>query len=78
MGMFNWTPGPDRHISSPYLYVYFVVTLPLTLLVYAAWFWWFKVNQKVRKLMGKTLPGQPRLLSRNQRAFSGPEHYQRL
>jgi len=46
MEMFNWSPGPDERVASPYLYVYFVVTIPLTVMVYVAWFWWFHRNQK--------------------------------
>ena len=46
MNMFDWSPGPDQSIASPYLYVYFAVTIPVTLLVYAAWFSWFRFNQK--------------------------------
>ena len=44
--MFNWAPGPGERIASPYLYVYFVVTVPVTALVYATWLWWFRVSQK--------------------------------
>lgn len=46
MEMFNWRPGPGESVASPYLYVYFVATIPLTLMVYAAWFWWFRYSQK--------------------------------
>ncbi|KAK3711955.1 hypothetical protein LTR37_009267 [Vermiconidia calcicola] len=46
MGMFNWWPGDDQPIASPYVWVFFVVTVPLTAMVYAAWFWWFNVSQK--------------------------------
>ena len=45
-GMFNWTPSPGEPIASPYLYVYFVVTVPITIFVYVAWVWWFKYYQK--------------------------------
>lgn len=46
MQMFNWSPGPGQSVSSPYLWIYFVVTIPLTGMVYAAWFWYFRVTQK--------------------------------
>lgn len=46
MEMFNWRPGPGEPVASPFLYVYFVVTIPLTLMVYVAWFWWFRHSQK--------------------------------
>ncbi len=45
-GMFNWRPGPDQNIASPYLYVFFVVTVPLTAVLYIAWFVWFRYSQK--------------------------------
>lgn len=35
-GMFNWSPGPGGSIASPYLYVFFVVTVPLTIFLYIA------------------------------------------
>jgi len=44
--MFNWNPKPGEAIASPLLYVFFVVTIPITLLVYAAWFLWFRFSQK--------------------------------
>ena len=44
--MFDWNPGPGQEIASPYLYVYFVVTVPVTLMVYFAWFGWFKFNKR--------------------------------
>lgn len=35
-GMFNWSPAPGGQIASPYLYVFFVVTVPLTIFLYIA------------------------------------------
>ena len=46
MDMFNFFPGPDESICSPYIWIFFVITVPVTALVYAAWIWWFKFNQK--------------------------------
>lgn len=40
--MFQWPFEDENSIASPYTWVYFVVTIPLTLVVYAAWVWWFK------------------------------------
>ena len=40
--MFNWEPAEGQSIASPYLYVFFVVTIPLTVLVYIGWWWWFR------------------------------------
>lgn len=47
MQLFNWTPdggGPPQ--ASPYLYVYFVITIPLTLIIIAAWLLWYYKVQK--------------------------------
>ena len=46
MEMFNWRPGPGESIASPYLWVYWVVTVPITVLVYIVWVWWFRHTQK--------------------------------
>lgn len=48
-GMFNWTPSDDLPLASPYLYVYFVVAIPVTVLVYVAWVLWFKFAEKQYK-----------------------------
>lgn len=45
-GMFNWDASEGQAIASPYLYVFFVVTIPLTLLVYAGWVFWFRRLEK--------------------------------
>ncbi|KAH9844576.1 hypothetical protein Tdes44962_MAKER07273 [Teratosphaeria destructans] len=43
--MFQWDI-PDGSSVSPYLWVYFVVTIPLTIVVYLLWVWWFKHSQR--------------------------------
>lgn len=48
-GMFNWSPAAGESIASPYLYVFFAVTVPLTLLVYSLWLWWFARLEKAHK-----------------------------
>lgn len=48
MTMFQW-PAKEGALVSPYLWVYFAVTIPLTLIVYGAWVWWFRVAQKSYK-----------------------------
>lgn len=48
-GMFNWSPAAGERIASPYLYVFFAVTVPLTLLVYSLWLWWFARLEKAHK-----------------------------
>lgn len=46
MQMFNWYPNHDQPIASPFLYIYFVVTVPVTGFVWVIWYWWFKLSQK--------------------------------
>lgn len=48
-GMFNWSPTGGENIASPYLYVFFAVTVPLTVLVYLLWLWWFARLEKEHK-----------------------------
>ncbi|KAI5357830.1 Putative corA, transmembrane region [Septoria linicola] len=48
-GMFNWYPQAGEKIASPYIYIFFVVTVPLTLVVYALWLWWFARMEKEHK-----------------------------
>lgn len=55
MQMFNWNPGPGQPIASPYLYVFFAVTIPVTIMIYAAWFWWDRYSQ--RKYRKKRVDG---------------------
>jgi hypothetical protein len=40
MTMFNWNSSGDSNLASKWLWVYFVVTVPLTALVLAAWWAW--------------------------------------
>lgn len=45
--MFDWKPslsyGPEQSPTmSPFFWVYWVVTVPLTSLVLMGWFWWYK------------------------------------
>ncbi|KXL45439.1 hypothetical protein M433DRAFT_153566 [Acidomyces richmondensis BFW] len=42
MTMFQWPFRTQNSIASPYVWVFFAVTIPLTIFVYAAWVWWFK------------------------------------
>lgn len=44
--MFTWPQGQDDAIASPYLWVFFATTIPLTALVYLCWIMWFKHSQK--------------------------------
>ncbi|RMY97540.1 hypothetical protein D0862_08018 [Hortaea werneckii] len=45
MTMFQWPFENENSIASPYTWVYFVVTVPLTLIVYAAWHFWLRYSQ---------------------------------
>ena len=45
-GMFNWEPAEGQSLASPYLYGFFVVTIPLPVIVYVAWWYWFRRVQK--------------------------------
>ncbi|KAI7164639.1 hypothetical protein KC349_g527 [Hortaea werneckii] len=45
MTMFQWPFENENSIASPYTWVYFVVTVPLTLMVYAAWHFWLRYSQ---------------------------------
>lgn len=49
-GMFNWEPSEGQSLASPYLYVYFVVTIPVTLIVFFGWWWWFRRMEAQYKL----------------------------
>lgn len=49
MTMFNWQAAPDQPIMSPHLWVYFVVAVPLTLIVLVIWLWWFRRQEKQHK-----------------------------
>ena len=46
MTMFQWPFLNSDSIASPYLWAYFVTTIPLTLAVYMIWIWWFKHSQR--------------------------------
>ncbi|CZT23512.1 uncharacterized protein RCC_09226 [Ramularia collo-cygni] len=45
-GMFNWNPKVGERIASPFIYIFFVVTIPLTVIVYTAWWWWFRRTKR--------------------------------
>ncbi|KAL2062433.1 hypothetical protein VTL71DRAFT_6699 [Oculimacula yallundae] len=62
MTMFNWNKQPGERLVSPYIWVYFVAMLPLTMLVIAVWWWRTKEsrreqeqNQKIRLERRNTL-----------------------
>lgn len=49
MTMFNWQARDGEPVYSSYLWVYFLVAIPLTILVVALWFWWFRTQEKNQK-----------------------------
>ena len=55
MSMFNWqASGTDRVLSSRF-WIYWAVTLPLTLLVFSVWFFWLhqhKMHEPPKSLDG--------------------------
>lgn len=55
MTMFNWQAGPDEQVTSGYLWLYFAVAVPLTILILAAWLFYYfafqtRENQFIQKL----------------------------
>ncbi|KAK6437197.1 hypothetical protein LTR95_006613 [Oleoguttula sp. CCFEE 5521] len=42
---FNFDPGPDEKMVAPYLWIFFAVTVPITVGVYIFWVWWFRTTQ---------------------------------
>lgn len=49
MTMFNWQARDGEPVYSTHLWVYFVITIPLTVLVLSVWFWWFRSQEKNQK-----------------------------
>ena len=48
-GLFVWPEPNQGSYASPYLWIFFVVTIPLTMLVYLAWVWWDRISQEKYK-----------------------------
>lgn len=44
--MFQWPFQSANSLASPYVWVFFAVTVPLTLMVYAVWVVWDKRSYK--------------------------------
>lgn len=38
MTVFNWSPGPQQRIASPYIWMFFAITTPLTAGVMLIWY----------------------------------------
>ncbi|OCK94825.1 uncharacterized protein K441DRAFT_89226 [Cenococcum geophilum 1.58] len=49
MTMFNWNASQGQPIASKYIWVYFVITIPLTLLILLTWLWWYKRSQRTHQ-----------------------------
>ena len=46
MTMFNWQADKGQKVISNRLWVYFVIAVPLTLIVMVCWIIWFRMTQK--------------------------------
>jgi hypothetical protein len=42
MNMFNWQAENDENILSAYFWVYWVITIPITVLVLLIWMAWYR------------------------------------
>ena len=49
MTMFNWNASRGEPIASKYIWVYFAITIPLTLLILLIWLWWYKQSQRTHQ-----------------------------
>ena len=57
MGMFNWSANDGARIASKWTWIYFVVTIPLTVAILAAWWIWSRRSMSVFSSSGR--PVQP-------------------
>lgn len=46
MPLFNWQASTEREIAGPYFWMYWAITIPLTLLVLGSWAIWIHFKQK--------------------------------
>ena len=46
MELFNWNAGPGEHIISSYLWIYFLITVCITVIILVTWLWWFRRSQR--------------------------------
>ena len=53
-GFFSWVPGGNLTIS-PHFWIYWVVTIPITVLVLVVWAIWLRWNQKREQMRRMTL-----------------------
>lgn len=49
MSMFNWQARDGEPVISSHIWVYFVIAIPLTILVVAVWLWWFCTQEKAQR-----------------------------
>ncbi|OCK74103.1 hypothetical protein K432DRAFT_364013 [Lepidopterella palustris CBS 459.81] len=49
MTMFNWNATAGQAVASKWLWIYFVITIPLTLLILLGWLWWFRRSQRTHQ-----------------------------
>lgn len=64
MTFFNWQTASDRTVST-YLWVYFAVTVPVTVLVLVAWAFLTKKNRKESQLLRRRTMERGRNLEKN-------------
>ena len=50
MTMFNWQANSGESLVSAHLWVYFIVTIPLTFIVFAIWIWWFRTQDRKQRI----------------------------
>jgi hypothetical protein len=51
MNMFNWQAPAGEHIVSDYFWVYFAITIPLTLLILSGWLVFYFFFQKPQTMI---------------------------
>lgn len=50
MGVFDWDAKDVRHVGNQYLWLYFAIAIPLTVVVLLTWFSWVKLRQKSQEM----------------------------
>jgi len=60
MPLFNWDALDPSEIRKPRFYIYWLVTLPCTLLVIAVWVLWIRINNQVKSTIELVKKRQPK------------------
>lgn len=61
MNMFNWSSSDSSHIASKWLWIYFVVSVPLTGMILAAWWRWTRQRSPNNMLQCNVVHRNPEL-----------------